>query len=211
MLRAGVVFARTCWHSRTHARLRFSFFLFYLLRCCRVAVALLAEQHEVSKLAKRTIGFDGRDFFNSFDFGLHEPLLAPTGNIPLGLEARISARIRELRSLQIEPVVVFDGMTVSRAVPPLLAQTSVKLAPAWAAAARDAHDDPAIVSAFQKKLVLTHQLASAVMCLLRSLGVEALVAPYLACAQLGKMLQHGVVQVRSVTELGRFAFATCAQ
>ncbi|GAB0491288.1 hypothetical protein MMPV_002540 [Pyropia vietnamensis] len=152
----------------------------------------ITERVNVSSFRGRRVGVDGFAWLHRGGYAC--ALELATGAPTSGYLTHFLHHVNLLRHHGVIPVVVFDGAPL-----PMKADTNAERRASRAEAQRAgeaalaAGDRRAATEYFQRCVTVTPEMVAAVMGALRPLGIEAMVAPYEADAQLAFLAATGVV------------------
>jgi len=152
----------------------------------------ITERVNVSTLSGRRVGIDGFAWLHRGGYAC--ALELATGTPTRAHITYFLHRINLLRHHGVVPVAVFDGAPL-----PMKADTNAERRAARAEAKRAGEaalasgDRRAAAEYFQRCVTVTPEMVASVLAELRPLGVEAMVAPYEADAQLAYLAASGVV------------------
>ncbi len=137
------------------------------------------------------VGVEAQFLLDSLLAPLEEPLLLATGGLPRTASERLGAAVKGLRSVFEHVVIVFHGLNLLAAEQDSSEPLHSKCDTMWTAPPGKAAAECAALSSL---LWSDRRFVRALMCELRtSLGVDCVVAPYKAWAQLGYFAQTGQV------------------
>lgn len=152
----------------------------------------ITERVNVSSFRGRRVGVDGFAWLHRGGYGC--ALELATGAPTSGYLTHFLHHVNLLRHHGVIPVVVFDGAPL-----PMKADTNAERRASRVEARRAGEaalavgDRRAATEYFQRCVTVTPEMVAVVMGALRPLGVEAMVAPYEADAQLAFLAATGVV------------------
>jgi len=169
-----------------------------LTRGCFFPAAYLSERKHLqtlplSVLTDSRLGIDASHYIQSLldNPPSREPLLAATGGLPLALTTRIEADLRVLEKLRIKPVFVFPGLVPNRRWKQQNQQEQMDACrdrrEAWTK--YEQGQEEAATKLFEGRSNFAQwDLWRMVLRMFRHRNVEFLVAPYLAWAQVCRVL-----------------------
>jgi hypothetical protein len=170
-----------------------SFGLAAMIRDFEEWTAPMAEVARMSTLSGATIGIEASDYLDRLDkfhvpvvhpLVVKEPLTPALGGTPFGLKPIFRATIAAWRAQGITPLFVFSGLNVGKSDTALAEalRNSQTHSDAWAL--YDKNDPNNAVDTFRKSTaVAPESLFRLLQTILREEGVEFIVAPYGASAQ----------------------------
>lgn len=157
--------------------------------------ANLAESSSLGALRGSTVGIEAAEYLNRLhEFKipklsdpagvLPEPLLPALGGVPFGLARVVRVHLAAWQKFNIKPIFVFSGLDVSKSDAGFESSTLAarKLAAAWTC--YDANDANAAVENFRtSNAIKATDLFRFLQTILRTAGIQYIVAPYCAWAQ----------------------------
>ncbi|KAF2396823.1 PIN domain-like protein [Trichodelitschia bisporula] len=164
--------------------------------------ATIASTESLDTLAAFTVGIEATEYLNMLpkfpvadvSRPIKEALLPALGGLPLGLRFVIQKTISVWRQHKVTPVFVFSGLDFTKRDATFAASEASAAINAEAWALYDSHEPVKAVEMFgQSTSVTAEDMFRYLQSILREEGVEFVVAPYGASAQLSYLYSCGTI------------------